>query len=75
MSVISRILRKLKKKRVSLIKGNSNLLKYTILEGNGKAIIGDRCAMKNSRLVCYAPCQVIFGNNVSLTHNDIIKGR
>lgn len=34
--------------------------------------MGDNCTIKNSKIICYAPCSVKFGNNVSLTHNVVI---
>ena len=48
------------------------MIENSCFEGNGQLIIGNKCTIKNSKIICYAPCRVKFGNNVSLTNNVII---
>lgn len=61
-----------KKKKLDISKGKNTSISNTILEGNGQFIVGNNCTIKNSKIICYAPCSVKFGNNVSLTHNVVI---
>ena len=68
-----------KKKKIDFSKGKNNCITNTILEGNGQITIGNNCTIKNSKIICYAPCLVKFGDNVKLSHNVVIdcyyKGR
>lgn len=70
--VINKLLKVLKKKKMSVLKGEKTLIENSCFEGNGHLIIGNKCTIKNSKIICYAPCRVKFGNNVSLTNNVII---
>ena len=53
-------------------KGRSTRIKNTILQGSGFISIGDRCNIKKSIIICYAPCRITIGNNVSMNYNDCL---
>ncbi len=72
MDLLRRIKGKLTRKKVHITKGNCTRFEKAIIEGNGDFILGDNCLVKNSRIICYKPCKVVFGDHVSLTHNVVI---
>lgn len=70
---IKRIMRTIlirKKPRVYKSK-NVNIINSKIV-GSGNIYIGTNCYICNSRLICYSPCEIRIGNNVSMNHNDYI---
>ena len=71
---IRRMIRRMlkKKKRMAVRKGKDVLMKSAVLEGDGQLIAGDQCTIMDSKVICYAPCCVRLGNNVSIRHNCII---
>lgn len=72
ISFVRTLLRRIEKKRMRVSKGIGSHIRNTMLEGDGNFAIGDNCTVKNSKIICYAPCQVRFGNGVSLAHNVVI---
>lgn len=69
---IKHLLKALKKKKMSILKGEKTLIENSCFEGDGQLIIGNKCTIQNSKIICYAPCRVKLGNNVSLRNNVII---
>ncbi len=58
--------------RMRVVRGKGTILRNTVLEGNGELVMGSKCAFKNAKIVCYTPCRIVVGNNVSLNHNDVL---
>lgn len=52
--------------------GEKSNIRHSVIEGSGVVDIGCRCKIQNSRIICYAPCHITIGNNVSLNHNDYL---
>lgn len=71
-SLVRRIKRLFRKPRVKVTRGKETRLRNTVLEGNGELVMGNKCTIKNSKIVCYAPCRISLGNSVSLNHNDVL---
>ena len=69
MEIIEKIAKKTRRKRVAVWKGKNVILHKTTLEGDGNLFVGNQCTVRNSRIVCYAPCEVRLGTNVSMTCN------
>lgn len=61
-----------KRKKMTVFKGKNTSIKNTALEGNGQIIIGDNCTIHDSKIICYLPCQVKMGNNVSIKNNCML---
>lgn len=55
----------------NLIADKDTKIKKTRIEGNGKIIIGKCCHIYNSKIICYSPCKIFIGNNVSCVWNVV----
>ena len=70
--LVRRMKRLFRRPRLNVTRGKGTKFYNTVLEGNGELMVGNKCTIKNSKIVCYTPCRIILGNNVSLNHNDVL---
>lgn len=72
LKLIKAIGRLFKRNRPIIHKGKSSSIRDSVIEGTGNVCIGNNCRLLNSRIICYAPCTIMIGNNVSLNYNDYL---
>lgn len=70
--IVNKIKQIFQRNKSLIKKGKSTRIINSNIEGSGYIYIGDRCIIKNSRIICYSPCEIHIGNNVSMNFNDYL---
>lgn len=72
LKIKKELYRFLKRNKPVIHKGKNSSIRETVVEGTGTILLGNNCKVLNSKIICYAPCTILLGNNVSLNYNDYL---